>query len=124
MDRIRLTTLFTFGAAMCFLPLLAHAQTPPRPSPIPLAQTSAAAVPIARIAVIYSGDFQDPKTGIARFSALLNKLNAEFKKQQDDLNASALKLRQLQAEVTNLQNSPSPNPALLQTKSAQFQLDK
>src|SRR5438874_12905824 len=104
MHRSRLTTLLIFGAAMHFFPALAHAQTRPRPSPAPATQTSTAAVPVAKIAVVYSGDFQDPKTGIARFTALLNRLNAEFKKQQDDLKATAKKLRQLEAEITTLKN--------------------
>jgi len=32
------------------------------------------------MAVIYSEQFQDQKTGIARFAVTLNKLNAEFQK--------------------------------------------
>src|SRR5438270_9437620 len=115
-----LKSSLVFVAAILILP--ARAQAQPRPTPAP-AQT-AAAVPIARIAVIYSQDFQDPKTGITRFAALLAKLNGEFQKTQDDLNATAQRLRGLQAEIATLQNGPNPSPTLIQTKTDQLDQQK
>ena len=115
-----LKSSLVFVAAILILP--ARAQAQPRPTPAP-AQT-AAAVPNTRIAVIYSQDFQDPKTGITRFAALLAKLNAEFQKTQDDLNATAQRLRGLQAEIATLQNGPNPSPTLIQTKTDQLDQQK
>ena len=105
-----LKSSLVFVAAILILPARMQAQpAPPRRTPAPATQT-AAAVPNTRIAVIYSQDFQDPKTGITRFAALLAKLNAEFQKTQDDLNATAQRLRGLQAEIATLQNGPNPSP--------------
>jgi len=86
MDR-RLKSTLVLVAAILGFPALAQGQpAPPRPSPSPANQATAVTVPATRIAVIYSQYFQDPKTGIARFTALLTKLNGEFQKTQDDLN--------------------------------------
>jgi len=78
-------------------------------------QTSAA-VPVSKIAVIFSADFQDPKNGIARFTAAVTKLNAEFQKTQDDLSQTAQRLRQQQEEITKLQQSPTATPAQIQAR--------
>src|SRR5882672_2377415 len=45
--------------------------------PAPTAQANVV-VPTSKLAVIYSDAFQDPKTGIAKFSSLLATLNREF----------------------------------------------
>jgi Skp family chaperone for outer membrane proteins len=74
------------------------------------------AVPVSKMAVIYSEAFQDPKTGIARFTVTLNKLNAEFQKVQDDLTQTAQRLRTLQDEINKLQQSGGATPAQIQTK--------
>ena len=67
-----LKSSLVFVAAILILPARMQAQpAPPRRTPAPATQT-AAAVPNTRIAVIYSQDFQDPKTGITRFAALLH----------------------------------------------------
>ena len=119
-----LKSSLVFVAAILILPARTQAQpAPPRRTPAPATQT-AAAVPNTRIAVIYSQDFQDPKTGITRFAALLAKLNAEFQKTQDDLNATAQRLRGLQAEIATLQNGPNPSPTLIQTKTDQLDQQK
>lgn len=78
-------------------------------------QTSVA-VPPAKIAVIYSLAFQDPKTGIARFTAAVTKLNGEFQKTQDELTATAARLRQQQDEIAKLQQSPTTTPAQIQAR--------
>jgi outer membrane protein len=82
------------------------------------------AVPNSRIAVIYSADFQDPKEGIARFTAAINKLNGEFQKTQDDLTATAARLRQQSDEITNLQKSPTATPAQIQARIDQLDQQK
>jgi Skp family chaperone for outer membrane proteins len=91
--------------------------TQPRPQ-VPAAQPSVANVPVSKVAVIFSVDFQDPKTGIARFTVTLTKLNSEFQKTQDELNQTAQKLKTLQDEINNLQRSPNTTPAQIQAKIA------
>jgi Skp family chaperone for outer membrane proteins len=75
-----------------------------------------AAVPPSKIAVIYSMDFQDPKNGIARFTAAITRLNGEFQKTQDELTATAARLRQQQEEITKMQQSPTATPAQVQAR--------
>lgn len=103
----------------------AHAQgtaTPPRSQPAPT-QTSAA-VPMSKIAVIFSADFQNPKTGIARFGALVTKLNGEFQSIQNDLTQTATRLKALQEEITKMQQAPTPNAVQVQAKIAQLDQQK
>jgi Skp family chaperone for outer membrane proteins len=73
-------------------------------------------IPISKLAVIYSGDFQDPKSGIARFAAAIIKLNGEFQKTQDELTQTAARLRQQQEEITKLQQAPNVTPAQIQAR--------
>lgn len=73
-------------------------------------------VPVSKMAVIYSEDFQDPKTGIARFVVTLNKLNAEFQKVQDELTQTAARLKTMQDEISRLQQSGGATPAQIQVK--------
>jgi outer membrane protein len=68
------------------------------------------------MAVIYSEQFQDQKTGIARFTVTLNKLNAEFQKVQDDLTQTSQRLTALQDEITKLQQAGGATPAQIQAK--------
>jgi len=84
----------------------------------PAAQTSTTA-PASKLAVIYSEAFQDPKTGIARFVALANKLNGEFDARQKKINDMAQKIKQLQDEISRLQGTPSV-PANIQAKLDQL----
>ncbi|HXI74850.1 MAG TPA: OmpH family outer membrane protein, partial [Pyrinomonadaceae bacterium] len=71
---------------------------------------------MSKLAVIYSEQFQDPKTGIARFIVTLNKLNGEFQKVQDDLNQTTQQLTALQNEITRLQQAGGATPAQIQAK--------
>src|SRR5215471_8166130 len=74
-------------------------------------------VPVSKIAIIYSADFQDAKNGIAKYIATVNKLNAEFQPVQTDLSETAKKLNQQQAEINANPNLP---PAQLQAKIDQL----
>jgi len=86
----------------------------------PAAQTSTT-VPVSKLAVIYSEAFQDPKTGIARFVVLVNRLNGEFQKVQDDLTQTAQRIKQLQDEITKLQQGTAAvPPAQIQAKLDQL----
>jgi Skp family chaperone for outer membrane proteins len=74
----------------------------------------------SKIAVIFSGAFQDAKNGIARFAAAITKLNGEFQKTQDDLTATAARLRTQQDEITKMQQSPTATPAQIQARIEQL----
>lgn len=112
MKRTTLTIAFALVACVPVTRTFAQGTaTPPRP---PAATT--VNVPVSKMAVIYSEQFQDPKAGIARFTVTLTKLNGEFQKVQDDLNQTAQRLTALQNEVTQLQQSGGATPAQIQAK--------
>jgi Skp family chaperone for outer membrane proteins len=124
MNRNRFLAALTFIAAIAVSTTLAQgpgAQSKPQPPPL---QTSAVAVPVSKIAVIFSEEFQDPKTGIVRFSTTLNKLNGEFADRQKKLDEMALKIKQLPDEITNLQQQAAKGtpiaPQTIQTKIDQL----
>ena len=79
------------------------------------------AVPIGKIAVIFSEAFQDPKLGIAKFAVIQNQLNTEFQKPQQELDAAAQKIGSLQDEISKMQTSVAPvDPKSVQAKVAQL----
>jgi outer membrane protein len=115
MNRATLTVVFTLVA--CFSATRVVAQgTATQPRPQAPATPATANVPVSKMAVIYSVEFQDPKTGIARFSNTLNKLNGEFQKIQDDLNQTTQRLKTLQDEINKLQQAGGATPAQIQAK--------
>jgi Skp family chaperone for outer membrane proteins len=84
-----------------------------------------ASVAAGKIAVIYSEAFQDPKDGITKFAATINKLNAEFKPIQDELTQTAARLRTMQDEINKLQQgTPPATPQQIQAKIDQFDEQK
>lgn len=108
-----------FRIALIFVALIAaptiFAQAPgtqPRP------QAPVTNVPVSKVAVIFSEAFQDPKAGIARFTVLLTKLNAEFQKTQDDLTQTAQKINQLGDDINKTKNIADPK--VTQQKIAQL----
>jgi Skp family chaperone for outer membrane proteins len=126
MNRNRFIGAFAFMATVALSTVFAQGPgTQPKPQTPPL-QTSAAAVPVSKVAVIFSEEFQDPKTGIARFNATLNKLNGEFADRQKKLDDMAQKIRQLPDEITNLQQQAAKGtPIAPQTIQAKIdQLDQ
>ena len=115
MNKATLTVVFTLVACFSAAPAVAQG-TATQPRPQAPATPSTANVPVSKMAVIYSVEFQDPKTGIARFTNTLNKLNGEFQKIQDDLNQTTQQLKTLQDEITRLQQAGSATPAQIQAK--------
>ena len=95
-------------------------QKPAAPATAP--QTSAAAVPDSKMAMIYSDAFLDPKTGIVRFNSLLATLNREFQPRQAELQAMQTKIETLSKEIESTQNVADPN-ALRQKKDQLDQLN-
>lgn len=67
-----------------------------------------ATTPATKIGVVFSADFQDPKTGIAKFTVLLTRLNAEFQKTQTDLNQTAAQINQLSDDLNKTRNVADP----------------
>jgi Skp family chaperone for outer membrane proteins len=106
MNRTTLTIAFAFVA--CISITQAFAQSP--------AAATTVNVPVSKMAVIYSEQFQDAKTGIARFTVTLNRLNGEFQKVQDDLTQTGQRLTAQQSEITRLQQAGGATPAQIQAK--------
>jgi outer membrane protein len=114
MNRTTLTIAFAFVACVGVTPVFAQGtatQSRPQAPAVPSVN-----VPVSKLAVIYSEQFQDSKTGIARFTVTLNKLNAEFQKVQDDLTQTQQRLTVLQDEITRLQQAGGATPAQIQAK--------
>jgi len=107
MNRTTLIIAFAFIACISASPVFAQGSPAAAPG---------VNVPVSKLAVIYSEQFQDPKTGIARFIVTLNKLNGEFQKVQDDLNQTTQQLTALQNEITRLQQAGGATPAQIQAK--------
>ena len=84
----------------------------PTPPPAAAPQTAAPTVPLpmSKMAVIYTDSFLDPKTGIAKFNSVLTKLNGEFQKPRDELQAMQTRAQQLDDEIQKLQNAPAGTP--------------
>ena len=75
----------------------AIAQT--KPAGQPPAAPASVNVPDTKIALIYSEAFLDPKTGIAKFSVLLNNLNREFQPRQTEINGLTTRAQQLNDDI-------------------------
>lgn len=104
MKRTSVIIAFIFAVIlMTAAPAFAQAPgTQPRP------QAPVTTVPVSKVAIIFSEAFQDSKAGIARFTVLLTKLNAEFQKTQDDLNQTAQRIKQLNDDVNKTRNIADP----------------
>ena len=79
---------------------------------------------MSKMAVIYTDLFLDPKTGIAKFNSVLNKLNGEFAAVKNEINQMQTRGQQLEDEVNKLQNAPAGTPidrGALQTKIDQLE---
>lgn len=95
-----------------------------QPTPAPGAQAPAAnvALPVSKMAVIYTDMFLDSKTGIAKFNTVVNKLNGEFQKLKDDIQAMQTRGGQLEDEINKLQNAPAGTP--IDQRSLQAKVDQ
>jgi Skp family chaperone for outer membrane proteins len=101
----------------------------PRPTPAVTAPATAApatqatvALPTSKIAVINTQEFMDAKTGILKFTTVLNKLNGEFQKTRDDLNALRTRGETLEAELNKLRDAPAGTP--IDQPSIQIKIDQ
>ena len=92
------------------------AATAPAPAGPP---QNAGPIPDSKIAMIYSDAFLDPKTGIARFTSLLNTLNREFQPRQAELQALETRINTLTKEIDDTKNVAAPDS--LRQKQEQLQ---
>jgi outer membrane protein len=91
--------------------------TPATQQPAAPQTNTTGTVPESKIAVIYSNAFLDQKTGIARYSVLVNSLNREFQPRQTKLAQMNQKLQAAQDEINKLQSSSVPvDPKSVQAK--------
>jgi Skp family chaperone for outer membrane proteins len=94
-----------------------------QPTPTPTAAAPAAvALPTSKMAVIYTDLFLDQKTGIAKFSSVVTKLNGEFQKTKDEINQMQTRAQALEAEITKLRGAPEGTP--IDQRSLQTKIDQ
>lgn len=92
-----------------------------RPAATPPPVAAAVPVPVSKMAVIYTDQFLDQKTGIAKFNSVLTKLNSEFKQIKDELDGMQSRATTLEAEINNLRQNAATPVATLQTKMDQLE---
>ena len=132
---IRNHLLLTVALMVVGLATTVSAQQPPagrpaapQPTPTTAAPTTAppqtVALPMSKMAVIYSDMFLDQKTGIAKFNIVVTKLNGEFQKLKDEITQMQQRAQALEAEINKLRDAPAGTPIdqrALQTKIDQLE---
>jgi outer membrane protein len=86
------------------------------------AATQTVALPVSKMAVIYTDLFLDQKTGIAKFNTVVTKLNSEFQKLKDELNQMQTRGQALEGEITKLRDAPAGTP--IDQRSLQAKIDQ
>jgi Skp family chaperone for outer membrane proteins len=90
-----------------------------RPTPTPTTTAPATpaapaqatvALPMSKMAVIYTDLFLDPKSGIAKFNNVITKLNGEFQKPKDEITAMQNRGQALETEINKLRDAPAGTP--------------
>jgi outer membrane protein len=119
------------SALIVALAMSASAQRPAgspaaQPTPTPGAQAPATpatvALPISKMAVIYTDMFLDQKTGIAKFNSVITKLNAEFVGLKNEIQGMQTRAQTLEDEIGKLQNAPAGTP--IDQRSLQAKIDQ
>lgn len=97
---------------------------PAQPAPTPTAPAANATVnlPTSKMAVIYTDLFLDQKTGIAKFSSVVTKLNGEFAKLKDEITQMQNRAQALETEIGKLRDAPAGTP--IDQKSLQAKIDQ
>lgn len=120
--------LFPAAALLAAISISAVAQRPaapaaqPTPPPTAAAPATAAQLPTAKMAVIYTDMFLDAKTGIAKFTTVVNKLNGEFQKLKDEITAMQTRATSLEAEINKLRDAPAGTP--IDQRALQAKIDQ
>jgi outer membrane protein len=107
-----LVALAVSAAAQQPRPGAAGARPSPTPATAPATTAPQAnvALPTSKMGIIYTDEFLDAKTGILKFSSVLNKLNGEFQKTKDDLTAMNNRAAALESEINKLRDAPAGTP--------------
>jgi Skp family chaperone for outer membrane proteins len=109
-------------AVIAFTGMVTCGQQPStQPSPRPVAPQPAVPIPDGKIALIYSDEFRDSKTGITRYNALMNNLISEFQPRQTELTQISQKMQQLEDEIKKLQAAGVVPPPQIQIKADQYE---
>ena len=98
------------------------AGAPAQPAPTPTAPAATAALPMSKMAVIYTDLFLDQKSGIAKFNSVVTKLNSEYSKIKEDLNQMQNRAQALETEINKLREAPEGTP--IDQKSLQAKIDQ
>ena len=97
-----------------------------QPTPTPTAAAPSApapvALPMSKMAVIYTDLFLDQKNGIAKFNSTLTKLNGEFQTVRNELTQLQTRAQQLEEEISKLQSAPAGTP--IDQRSLQTKVDQ
>ena len=115
-------------AAVAFLlfantPALAQTTRPAAPATPPASSTGP--VPEAKIALIYSADFQDPKTGLQKFNGLVATLTREVDPRQKELTGLQTQIQTLEEDIRKTQAAAQVvDPRSIQTKIDQLEAKK
>jgi Skp family chaperone for outer membrane proteins len=110
------------AVALLAVAVTASAQTrpaAPATAPTTAPQTAAVALPDSKIAMIYSEEFLDPKTGIAKYTTLLSTLNREFTPRRTELEGLQTRINTLTKEINDSQAVADPNA--IRTKRDQLE---
>lgn len=113
----RLIFAIAFVVALAVSP--AFGQTRPA-APTGTATAQTGNVPESKIALVYTGQFLDPKTGIAKFNSLVSTLTREFQPRQTELQQLQERIRTLTNEVNQAQAASS----VVDPKSVQAKIDQ
>jgi len=110
----RLIAAIAFVLALTVSPMMAQT----RPAAPAGAQTGT--VPESKIALVYTDLFLDGKTGIAKFTNLVNTLNREFQPRQTELVTLQERIKTLTNEVNQAQAAST----VVDPKSIQAKIDQ
>jgi Skp family chaperone for outer membrane proteins len=94
----------------------------PTPTPAAPAAPQTVVLPMSKMGVIYTDLFLDQKTGIAKFNVVVNKLNSEFQKLKDEINAMQQRAQALETEINKLREAPAGTP--IDQRSLQAKIDQ
>jgi len=106
---MKIARSFAAVALLATLAVTASAQQKPAGAAPATQPQATVAVPDSKIAMIYSDAFLDPKTGIAKFTSLLNTLNREFQPRQTELQGLQTRIGTLTKEINDTQSVADPN---------------
>jgi Skp family chaperone for outer membrane proteins len=123
---------FPLSALMVLaLAITASAQRPaanpapaqPTPTPAPAAAAPATvALPMSKMALIYTDLFLDQKNGIGKFNNALAKLNGEFQAVKNEITALQQRATTLEEEINKLRSAPEGTP--IDQRSLQTKIDQ